>query len=104
MSRAMRWFSLFGTRHHWASRPGISSYLPSSVFSRTLVDLLTPGSTEPEFADIERGVQVLKNSPKLQQSLGSILKAANGEVDSFLSATQVWFDRQMDRVTGSYKR
>jgi hypothetical protein len=49
-------------------------------------------------------VQVLKNSPKLQQSLGSILKAANGEVDSFLSATQVWFDRQMDRVTGSYKR
>jgi hypothetical protein len=49
-------------------------------------------------------VQVLKNSPKLQQSLGSILKAANGEVDSLLSATQVWFDRQMDRVTGSYKR
>jgi hypothetical protein len=80
------------------------SYLPSSVFSRTLVDLLTPGSTEPEFDDIERGVQVLKNSPKLQQSLGSILKAANGEVDSLLSATQVWFDRQMDRVTGSYKR
>ena len=76
------------------------SYLPSSVFSRTLVDLLTPGSTEPEFADIESGVRALKKSPKLQQSLSSVVKAANGEVDSFLSATQVWFDRQMDRVTG----
>ena len=80
------------------------SYLPSSVFSRTLVDLLTPGSTEPEFADIERGVWALRSSPKLQQSLSSIVKAANGEVDSFLGATQMWFDRQMDRVTGSYKR
>ena len=80
------------------------SYLPSSVFSRTLVDLLTPGSTEPEFADIERGVWALRSSPKLRQSLSSIVKAANGEVDSFLGATQMWFDRQMDRVTGSYKR
>jgi hypothetical protein len=80
------------------------SYLPSSVFSRTLVDLLTPGSTEPTLADIEAGVRALENSPKLQQSLASIIKATKGEVDSFISSTQVWFDRQMDRVTGSYKR
>ena len=30
------------------------SYLPSSVFTRTLVDLLTPQLMEPSFADIER--------------------------------------------------
>jgi hypothetical protein len=59
---------------------------------------------EPSFADIERGVRALGNSPKLQQSLASILKSAKGEVDSFLSGTQAWFDGQMDRVTGSYKR
>ena len=80
------------------------SYLPSSVFARTLVDLLTPDVMEPSFADIERGVRALENSPRLQQSLASILKSAKGEVDSFLSGTQAWFDRQMDRVTGSYKR
>ena len=80
------------------------SYLPSSVFSRTLVDLLTPGSTEPTLADIEAGVRALENSPKLQQSLSSIIKATKGEVDSSISSTQVWFDRQMDRVIGSYKR
>ncbi len=69
-----------------------------------LVDLLTPGVMEPSFADIERGVRALENSPPLQQSLASILKSAEGEVDSFLTGTQAWFDRQMDRVAGSYKR
>jgi hypothetical protein len=81
------------------------SYLPSSVFSRTLLDLLTPGgSMEPTLVDIEEGVRALENSPNLQHSLASILKSARGEVDEFIRGLQVWFDRQMDRVTGSYKR
>lgn len=80
------------------------SYLPSSVFSRTIVDLLTPGSAEPTLADIDAGVRALDKSPKLQQSLSSILKASNGDFGSFIGALQAWFDRQMDRVTGSYKR
>ena len=80
------------------------SYLPSSVFSRTIVDLLTPGSAEPMLADIDAGVRALDKSPKLQQSLSSILKASNGDFGSFIGALQAWFDRQMDRVTGSYKR
>jgi hypothetical protein len=64
------------------------SYLPSSVFARTMVDLLTPGSTEPSLADIEAGVRALQNSPKLQQSLSSLLKAAKGEFDSFMGGLQ----------------
>ena len=80
------------------------SYLPSSVFSQTVVDLLTPGSVEPTLADIEAGIAALEDSPQLQQSLASILKATKGEVDTFISGLQAWFDRQMDRVTGSYKR
>jgi hypothetical protein len=39
------------------------SYLPSSVFARTLVDLLTPDVMEPSFADIERGVRALETRP-----------------------------------------
>ena len=54
--------------------------------------------------DIEEGVRALENSPNLQHSLASILKSARGEVDEFIRGLQVWFDRQMDRVTGSYKR
>jgi hypothetical protein len=80
------------------------SYLPSSVFARSIVDLLTPGAMEPTLGDIEAGLRALDNSPKLQQSLSSLVKAAKGELGSFMSGLQVWFDRQMDRVTGSYKR
>lgn len=80
------------------------SYLPSSVFARTVVDLLTPGSVEPTLADIEAGVGALHNSPQLRQSLSSILKSAKGEVDAFIGCLQAWFDGEMDRVTGSYKR
>lgn len=58
------------------------SYLPSSVFSRSVVDLLTPGSVEPTLVDIEAGVRALEGSPQLQQSLTSILKGAKGEVDT----------------------
>lgn len=65
------------------------SYLPSSVFARTLIDVLAPTSMEPEFADIERGARALENSSKLQQSLSSILKASKGEVESFLTGTQL---------------
>ena len=62
------------------------AYLPSSVFARTLVDLLTPGdSMEPTLADLESGVRALEHSPKLQQSLASILKSAKGDVEGFIS-------------------
>jgi hypothetical protein len=80
------------------------SYLPSGVFARALIDLLTPGKMEPSLAAIETGVRALEHSPDLQQSLTSIVKAAQGDIDAFVSGLQVWFDRQMDRVTGSYKR
>jgi hypothetical protein len=68
---------------------------------------------EPTLADIEAGILALEKSPKLQQSLTSpklqqsltsIVKAAKGGVDSFLTGAQTWFDRQMERVAGSYKR
>jgi hypothetical protein len=45
-----------------------------------------------------------RNSPQLQQSLSSILKSAKGEVQTFIGCLQAWFDGEMDRVTGSYKR
>ena len=59
---------------------------------------------EPTLADLESGVRALEHSPKLQQSLASILKSAKGDVEGFIRGLQGWFDRQMDRVTGSYKR
>ena len=82
------------------------AYLPSDVFARTLVDLLTPetGAGEMTAQQISAGIAALDRSPKLQQALNGLLKAANGDVKKFLDATEAWFDAKMERVTGSYKR
>ncbi len=53
---------------------------------------------------ISAGIAALDGSPKLQQALTGLLKAANGDVKKFLDATEAWFDAKMERVTGSYKR
>ena len=82
------------------------AYLPSDVFARTVVDLLTPqaGAAEMTAEQISAGIAALDGSPKLQQALTGLLKAANGDVQKFLDATEAWFDAKMERVTGSYKR
>ncbi len=82
------------------------AYLPSDVFARTVVDLLTPGGGAAEMTaeQISDGIAALHGSPKLQQALTGLLKAANGDVKRFLEATEAWFDAKMERVTGSYKR
>ena len=82
------------------------AYLPSDVFARTVVDLLTPeaGAAEMTAEQISAGIAALDGSPKLQQALTGLLKAANGDVKKFLEATEAWFDAKMERVTGSYKR
>jgi hypothetical protein len=55
------------------------AYLPSNVFARALIDLLTPGdSMDPTLADIEVGIRELNASPNLRWSLASILKSARG--------------------------
>jgi hypothetical protein len=59
---------------------------------------------EPALTDIEAGVRALNQSPQLQQSLISVVKGAKGQLEAFMNDPQVWFDGQMDRVSGSYKR
>ena len=62
------------------------SYLPSSVFSP---DVARPADAPEDrwnqrLADIEEGIRALEDSPKLQQSLASVLKSASGEIDEFI--------------------
>ena len=82
------------------------SYLPSAVFSAALVDLLTPGAAPSTLTidDVQAGINALQNSHKLQQALSGLVKSARGDLETFIASTEVWFDTQMDRVTGSYKR
>jgi len=82
------------------------SYLPSEVFAGSLVDLLTPGAAPQTVTieDVQAGIDALRDSHKLRQALSGLVKAAQGDVAAFLTATERWFDEQMQRVTGSYQR
>ena len=42
-------------------------------------------------------------SPELRQALIGLFKSASADVQRFLACTEEWFNRQMERVTGSYK-
>ncbi|MDX6225265.1 MAG: hypothetical protein QOE64_1641 [Frankiales bacterium] len=79
------------------------AYLPASVFAQVVADLLTTGKTEPSMADLRASVAALPQV-QLRQALTSLLKAAGEDVDKFLAATETWFNNQMERVSGSYKR
>lgn len=48
-------------------------------------------------------VNALPGGP-LQQHLAVLVNEAQGDYDRLLRATDAWFDRQMDRVSGWYKR
>jgi hypothetical protein len=79
------------------------AYLPAPVFARVVMDLLTPGKSQPSMAEISSAVASLTQA-HLKQALASLLKTAGGDVEVFMAATEEWFNGQMTRVTGSYKR
>jgi hypothetical protein len=82
------------------------SYLPSGVFSRVLVDLLDdPAADELSMATLRKRVAAAGGlSAPLQQALGGLARAAGDDVAAFTREVEGWFDAQMDRITGSYKR
>ena len=80
------------------------AYLPAPVFAQVLVHLLTPGPDQISSDSLLRGVNGLTESPELRQALTGLFKSAGGDVQRFLACTEEWFNRQMERITGSYRR
>jgi hypothetical protein len=52
---------------------------------------------------IDARISALPDSD-LKKTLTALINAAGGEYDKLLAATDAWFDSQMDRVAGWYKR
>jgi hypothetical protein len=85
------------------------AYLPAPVFRSVMADLLTWGpanvTASVTAAEIQQRLNGLPaNQDQLKQALTSLLKTAGGDVETFLAATEEWFNQQMERVSGSYKR
>ena len=102
----------------------LPSYMPARTFSLSLVAALreytaampqggtpvAPAPMPPAFSTPDVLLDDLKArvvglpAGKLRSTLITVLQGARDDYDSALSAIDTWFDAQMDRVAGAYKR
>jgi hypothetical protein len=79
------------------------SYLPSRTFAAGLMGLLVPDAsgdtTMPEVVG-----QIERLPEPARSSLLALAKTAEGNVTAFRLRVERWYDDQMDRVSGWYKR
>ena len=96
---------------------GTPSYLAPDAFAIALLDIVAP--VEADAADFTRvrrmedvvkaladtGAAALKTTnPQLHESLTTLLQQADGNLVTYRTAIEKWFNESMDRVTGWYKR
>jgi hypothetical protein len=75
----------------------LPSYLPAADVATALVDVLLDGSAdEQRIAGLDQ--------PALARSLDGLWKRAQGDPKQFLTAIEHWYEAQMERVSGWYKR
>jgi hypothetical protein len=85
-------------------------YVSARTFARALVDLLAPvepgGPTgaQARLARIEAKVEELPPHLALRRQLLAMLDRADGELGAFELAVEQWYDEQMAKITGWYKR
>ena len=73
------------------------SYLPSRTFAAVVGNLFQQ--------DVEKGAQALAAAPApLQEALVTLLEEAQNDVNRLRQNLEHWFDAEMDRVSGWYKR
>ncbi|TDE89583.1 hypothetical protein EXU48_20715 [Occultella glacieicola] len=81
------------------------SYLPARAFAAALLDTIVPNTTgKTTLTHIRNAVSGLDDATPFKGALVSILKRTEDDVKSFMSGLEQWYDDQMDRISGSYKR
>lgn len=85
------------------------SYISADQFSSALIGILTSGrmlaaEATATLASIQRAVGDLPDQLRLKGTLIALLNSADGDYLRFRNALAGWFDDQMDRVNGWYKR
>ncbi|MEU4392483.1 hypothetical protein [Kribbella sp. NPDC023855] len=88
-----------------AARRRLPSYLASRSFARALLDLLVPNSSgDTTFAQVKAAIVGWPDSNPLKKPLLALLVEAEGDITKFRQSVEQWYDDQMDRVSGWYKR
>lgn len=80
------------------------SYLSATIFSKALLDLVTPTVPGPVgFVDVQAGVHALPDGD-VKKTLIALMSDTGGELNKLRSNIEEWFDEAMDRAGGSFKR
>ncbi len=79
------------------------SYVSARNFSRVVIDLLAP-EDGASMDSIRKAVQGMPGGSSLKPPLLTLVNTAGTNVDAFRRSLEEWFDDQMDRVSGWYKR
>jgi hypothetical protein len=94
----------------WSGTVRNPQYVSGRAFARALVDLLvpdTPDGTPPLVLTIEQirqAVEQLPPSQPVRRPLLVFLAQAGDDVTAFERAVEQWYDEQMAKITGWYKR
>ncbi|MDR6531878.1 hypothetical protein J2800_002631 [Caulobacter rhizosphaerae] len=81
------------------------SYIPGKTFAVALTETLKPSETAHlSFAQLKTAVAGIENNEPLKAALLPMLDDAEGKLDVFQQNVATWFDRAMDRTSGTYKR
>jgi hypothetical protein len=87
-------------------------YIPPKLFARALMDTLLPeaipkgGESDDKnlLRDLDAAVTRLDDRFPAKRSLQALLRQAQGDVRRFESSLEDWYDAEMGRISGWYKR
>ena len=83
----------------------LASYVSSRSFAAALLDTLVPdASGETTIDEVKARVTALNPDIPGRGALLTLLNTAKGDINQFRTNVEHWYDEQMDRVKGWYKR
>ena len=83
----------------------VASAAPAQAEGQAVSYALSAAAAGPSLAiDALQNQVAILPSPHLRASLYAMLSQAGGDYQRLLQATDAWFNRQMDRVSGWYRR
>src|SRR4051794_40343458 len=86
-------------------RRKLPSYVSARSFAQAILDLAVPDAAgKTTVDDIAGAIKANVDSPVLRNSLLSLLNGTRGDIDQFRREIERWYDDQMARVSGWYKR
>lgn len=95
-------FSMAGRASGWTG----PSYIPSTTFVMTLLDVLDPKTSAADkrtMETISAAIDKMQESD-LKRTLAELVRNSAGDIEAARAAIAAWFDQMMERLGGVYKR